>query len=277
MPLHGIDISNNQPGPLRNFGNNDFAFCKAVEGTYYVDTQLDRDLNGTPWVGHYAYVRPGKSTPQAQAQYFYDHAPKTTAGYALDIETGLGAGDGSPYPTPSLSEGDVDKWSADCATELNRLTHRPIIVYCARNYGQILRTTLGLPFTRLWLATLDPNFPTTWNGFHVAFNQHSWNPIDKNLFNGSAADLDKYRRPQGVEAQPASKAAGLYVVLHAQSAPSNPKFTTHLQNQLGITADGSWGPQTTAALIAFQTAHGLVGDAVIGAETTKALGWAFQA
>lgn len=275
MTLHGIDISNNQPGPLRNYGDHDFAFCKATEGDYYVDTQLGRNLTGTPWVGHYAYVRPGKSSPQAQAQYFHDHAPLTTDAYALDIESGLGSGDGSPYPTPSMSSGDLDKWSADCATTLHNLTKRPVIIYCARNYGQILRTTLGLPFTRLWLATLDPNFPTTWNGFHVAFNQHSWTPIDKDLFNGSTVDLAQYRQPQGTAPQPAAKAAGIYVVRGTQRAPGNPGFNAAVQRRLGITADRSWGPQTTAALIAFQTAHGLVGDAIIGADTAHALGWAF--
>lgn len=67
-----------------------------------------------------------------------------------------------------------------------------------------------------------------------------------------------------------------YVVCGVQRAPSNPGFTAYLQRRLGIPADGSWGPQTTRTLAAFQRAHGLAGDAVIGAATAAALGWAFR-
>lgn len=69
---------------------------------------------------------------------------------------------------------------------------------------------------------------------------------------------------------------GVYTVKGIQFAPSNTGFTAYLQHRLGITVDGSWGMQTTSALISFQTAHGLTGDAIIGAATAKALGWAFR-
>ncbi len=74
----------------------------------------------------------------------------------------------------------------------------------------------------------------------------------------------------------ARPAAGVYTVKGMQSAPGNPGFNAYLQHRLGIPADGSWGPQTTRTLAAFQTSHGLAGDAVIGAATAAALGWAFR-
>jgi murein DD-endopeptidase MepM/ murein hydrolase activator NlpD len=44
-----------------------------------------------------------------------------------------------------------------------------------------------------------------------------------------------------------------------------------LQKQLGITADGAFGPNTKKAVIAFQTKHGLKAEGVVGPATWNAL------
>jgi hypothetical protein len=44
-----------------------------------------------------------------------------------------------------------------------------------------------------------------------------------------------------------------------------------LQKQLGITADGDFGPKTKAAVIAFQTKHGLTAEGTVGPKTWDAL------
>lgn len=44
-----------------------------------------------------------------------------------------------------------------------------------------------------------------------------------------------------------------------------------LQGQLGISADGLYGPQTTAAVKSFQQAHGLTVDGIVGPQTLGAL------
>lgn len=44
-----------------------------------------------------------------------------------------------------------------------------------------------------------------------------------------------------------------------------------VQKKLGVPADGVFGPRTHAAVTAFQQAHGLAGDGVVGVQTTYAL------
>ena len=46
----------------------------------------------------------------------------------------------------------------------------------------------------------------------------------------------------------------------------------HMQRRLGVTADGIFGPQTAAALRAWQRAHGLVPDALFGPLSSQKLG-----
>jgi peptidoglycan hydrolase-like protein with peptidoglycan-binding domain len=45
-----------------------------------------------------------------------------------------------------------------------------------------------------------------------------------------------------------------------------------LQQHLGISADGQFGPQTRAAVIAFQTSHHLSADGIVGPQTWGAMG-----
>lgn len=46
----------------------------------------------------------------------------------------------------------------------------------------------------------------------------------------------------------------------------------YLQQKVGTTADGDFGPKTHAAVVAFQTSKGLVADGIVGPKTWKAIG-----
>ena len=53
---------------------------------------------------------------------------------------------------------------------------------------------------------------------------------------------------------------------------SKGKNVAHLQRKLGINDDGIFGPQTKAAVVAFQNAKGLVADGIVGPKTWNAIG-----
>jgi cell wall-associated NlpC family hydrolase len=57
-----------------------------------------------------------------------------------------------------------------------------------------------------------------------------------------------------------------------QQAPTDSADVLALQQALGISADGNFGPSTVAAVEAYQSAHGLTPDGVVGPGTRIALG-----
>jgi murein DD-endopeptidase MepM/ murein hydrolase activator NlpD len=71
----------------------------------------------------------------------------------------------------------------------------------------------------------------------------------------------------GATAAPAAPAARATVKQGSKGAD-----VKYLQNKLGITADGDFGPKTKAAVVAFQTKNGLVADGIVGPKTWKAVG-----
>lgn len=198
--LWGKDISAHQGGPAVG---PDFCWIKQSEGTYNSDRGAGRTRAGVPWVGAYHYGRPGRSSPEAEAKWIVDHFPKDRDGICLDIEAGMGE---MPYPIPLLTGQAIDNHFARVAQLVHDALGLPVVVYCARSYGYILRKTLALPFVRLWLATLNPHFGSTWNGNVVWFNQYVWTPIDGDLFNGDATDLARYIGGAQIPAGPGTSA-----------------------------------------------------------------------
>ena len=72
----------------------------------------------------------------------------------------------------------------------------------------------------------------------------------------------------GAAVPPASPSVDFDIVRLNSQGP----WVVKLQQALGITADGDFGPHTEAALKAFQQAHGLEADGIAGRQTYRALG-----
>lgn len=70
---------------------------------------------------------------------------------------------------------------------------------------------------------------------------------------------------------PANAFTGPKTVTTTQQVAHPSDAVRQLQGQLGITADGLYGPQTTAAVKSFQQAHGLAVDGIVGPQTLGAL------
>ena len=89
---------------------------------------------------------------------------------------------------------------------------------------------------------------------------------------GSAGAADRVRagdRLHGTTTTTATTATtGTGLLREGSSGPE----VAALQSQLGISADGAFGPATKAAVIAFQQRNGLLVDGIVGPQTRGALG-----
>lgn len=181
--MHGIDLSNNNPG-FAAWEGVEFAFLKATQGVGFVDRlcatfaaeAFDRRIPR----GAYHFAEPDKNHPREEAQHFLDHMPAgCELGGALDVES-RGKGATHRDPLSILGAGAlaawVDQW---CALVLNA-TGRDPFLYTTRSYATALAThTARWP---LWLATLDNTIPHRWGLRDVAIVQYDIiDGIDRNV------------------------------------------------------------------------------------------------
>jgi lysozyme len=265
-----------------------FAIARASDGFYHDSTFAQNwagmKANGIVR-GAYQYFRASEDGKQ-QADDFLSlvtFAPGDLPPF-LDVET-----------LDGMSPNDLATQMTAWIQEIQTVTGMSPLIYTSEG----LWDGWGMPsFAQqgLWVANYgvsSPKIPSGWTGW--SFWQYSGNVTvagipaggaDGDQFNGTAADLAAF-----VGAQPPQPASGS----PAPSAPSSSSLAatiatgptlqqgssgqavTDLQNALAAAgfspgpADGQFGPNTKAAVVAFQNANGLTPDGIVGPLTRAAL------
>jgi lysozyme len=201
--VHGIDVSHWQGTinwtSVKNSGVS-FAFCKATEGTTYVDptfaTNYSQMKSKGIIRGAYHFGRPA-SAAVAQAQLFVNTVKPKEGDLQLCLD--LEATDGK---TPA----QVWTWTQAFCAEVQRLTHRPPIIYTGYYFW---RDNVGAPTNNLncplWMARYNttplplPSAWTTWSFWQYSSTGSTpgvTGNCDQDNFNGSATNLQNLTYPR---------------------------------------------------------------------------------
>ena len=184
MTIFYPDLSNYQAGYTIPSGTP-AVVAKATEGTYYLDSsfhdfQHQATMMGIPFSGYHFLM--SESTPEDQAQYYYNFAGKIPC--MLDVET-----EGGSRPT-------VDQVVAFISA-LQRLGGRVWGVYLPQWYwgdigGDLSRlTTSGAVLISSYYVSYSDNGPgwNSYGGATPAIWQYTSSPVDMNAFKGTPAQL----------------------------------------------------------------------------------------
>ncbi|WP_165242882.1 glycoside hydrolase family 25 protein [Corynebacterium lizhenjunii] len=200
----GVDVSSNQHlttaginwDAVKSDGHS-YAFVKATEGEGWTNEHYLADaraaLNAGLKVGAYHYARPA-GDPVAQARDFaaqIARVPGMQLPPVLDLEVAEGR---SPQ--------ELIAWTRAFTTELQLRTGRTPMIYTYRYFwtDHMANTTQFSEFP-LWLAAYQNQAPAPVGGWKkLAFWQRSdsgrvngiTGPVDLNLFNGNAAQLEAF-------------------------------------------------------------------------------------
>lgn len=193
----GIDLSDNNglfDWPAWN-GHLDFAMIKATEGptqdyqTGYRDHQFERNWAEAEKMGifrfAYHYAHPD-GNPGAQAKYFVDTVKAQGMhihdNFVLDLEV-----------SDNVKPITVSFWAYVFCETVNRLTHgQRILVYTFPAFADA-GYCAKLGHRELWIANFDtpqPHIPLPWRTW--AFWQYAGTGLDRDVFNGSEKDLEKF-------------------------------------------------------------------------------------
>jgi GH25 family lysozyme M1 (1,4-beta-N-acetylmuramidase) len=256
-PVAGIDVSSNDHSGGRtidwagqaNAGVR-FAYVKATEGSTYVNPYFDSDYhtakNQGLYVGAYHFARPDNGNPVGQADFLINNAQWTVDGVTLvpflDIEwpyASLGLPD-----CWGLSPAQMSAWIGAFVNEVQVRIGRPPMIYTNSNWWNPCTAKdasfANLPLDIAGYTTSPPPLPAGWNRFTIwQYADGPW-PGDKDVFNGSLAELAAF--------------AG------ANTAPQTPAFESVLARD----------PQ--GRLLVYPNVHGR-GESTLSAPFTAGLGW----
>lgn len=245
-----------------------FIFLRATEGASIKDSAFAHHWSvlrsyGT-LRGAYHFFHPATSDPVKQAQEFL----KTVGKFqprdlppVLDVETTDGA-------SASTVINAMKKWLAEVEKTVQQQTGKNLkpIIYTSPNFWI---NTLGNPTDfasyPLWIANYGPDepwVPSSWGNGNWMIHQYEGDVSGITGISGNA-DLNKFNL-----IQPGATGPRVKDLQQRLKALQKPEFDPG-------SVDGSYGPRTKTAIMAFQQSKNLLPpDGVIGPLTWGALLWA---
>jgi hypothetical protein len=175
------DLSSYQAGYIIPSGTP-AVVAKATEGTYYIDSSFQDFKHQATFVlnvpfSGYHFLK-SESSPEAQAQFYYNTAGKTPC--MIDCEESGGSRPG------------VD-WCMRFITALNALGGRVWSVYYPSWYLSLTGgslASLGVPvIASNYRSYSDTGWPVGYGGINPTIWQYTSTPIDMNAFKGTPAEL----------------------------------------------------------------------------------------
>lgn len=188
MSLKGIDVSHHNKWQydrgMIDFSKHDFIIMKATEGRTFVDPMYDKymqrvnELN-KPY-GFYHYARPENNSPQVEANNFCNTIGKDGEKAILVLD----------WEGTALKH-DIS-WAVDWLNEVEDVFGKKPLIYTSSWYTKILAPVLANN-NGLWVAHYTKkNKPTVHVYPFWAIWQYSSDPYDKDIFNGSISQWNKY-------------------------------------------------------------------------------------
>lgn len=188
MILKGIDIShhNKYQYALKqiDFSKQDFIMMKATEGRTFVDSMFETYTEEIKKLGkrygYYHFARPDRNSAIEEAKHFCNiiGANGKDAMLALDWEA-------------QAVKHDLN-WAVEWLNYVESVFNKKPLFYCSSYYTKKLKPILENN-NGLWVAHYTKaNKPTVYTYPFYAMWQYTSTPVDKDIFNGSEAQWDRY-------------------------------------------------------------------------------------
>jgi lysozyme len=274
MTLNGIDVSGFQPANITALVNYDFVFIKATEGTGYTSSEANAQYQAAVARGHgvgvYHFADTGDAT--AQANYFVQHI----GGYVGKAMLAL------DWEGNAVAQGPG--WAKTFLDRVYALTGvRPVIYMSASVIDEYDWTAVRAGDYGLWMASYGANQIREGYSAPAAPGVKFWgSPIlyqygsqerlpgyasnlDVDAFYGDAKAWAAFAAKNGKAVLPPAVTSTPTASTSGKNITTRP--TAQVQKLVGVTADGIYGPATTAAVRKWQSAHGLTPDGIWGPQS----------